>query len=177
MSPQAILPERPRQAISSTLILVRIGLGVDVKSSEGKGHASMDSTTQSLPPDLEQAMINVENSNPATIHPFSLKYNDLPPGSATFMPGERGNTTVRPFSLKYRVPSLPEPGRIIGRLIRPSRLNTAYLLTYGARHPQILRVYIHSLIITLEIESRIYLGIRPSTKFRLRHTRHVHRSQ
>ncbi|KAF9061851.1 hypothetical protein BDP27DRAFT_1428542 [Rhodocollybia butyracea] len=87
-------------AIASTLILVRIGLGVDVQPSEGKGHTNMDNRTELFAPDLEQAIINIEDSNPATIHPFSLKYNDLPPGSATFMPAEQGSTTVRPFSLK-----------------------------------------------------------------------------
>ncbi|KAF9061834.1 hypothetical protein BDP27DRAFT_313409 [Rhodocollybia butyracea] len=109
-------------AIVSTLILVRIGLGVDVQPSEGKHRTNMDPNTavESLAPDLEQAIINVEDSNSVTPHPFLLKYHDLSSG-ATFMPA--GSATVRPFSLKYQAPSpLPEPGRIIGRLIRPFSL-------------------------------------------------------
>ncbi|KAF9061850.1 hypothetical protein BDP27DRAFT_1428541 [Rhodocollybia butyracea] len=100
-------------AISSTLILVRIGLGVDAQPSEKRRTGTDNHSTELLVPDLEQANINVEDTNPAIIRPFSLKHDDLHLGSAT---------TIRPFLLKYRVPSLPEPGRIIGRLIRPFSL-------------------------------------------------------
>lgn len=78
-----------------------------MQPSEGKRRTNMDynsTAVESLAPDLEQAIINVEDSNPAAIHPFSLKYDDLSSG-ATFMPVEN-NTTIRPFSLKYRVSSL-----------------------------------------------------------------------
>ncbi|KAF9068818.1 hypothetical protein BDP27DRAFT_1421634 [Rhodocollybia butyracea] len=106
-------------AIASTLILVRIGLGVDVQPSEGPRYTYMDNASaKSLALDLERGIMNVDVSSPMTVHPFSLKYESVPSGSVTSKPADRRDT-IWSFSLKHRRPSFPEPGHIIGRLIRP----------------------------------------------------------
>ncbi|KAF9068806.1 hypothetical protein BDP27DRAFT_1363871 [Rhodocollybia butyracea] len=79
-------------AIASTLIIVRIGLGVDVQpfqfiESTHCPDMGNDSTQDSLDTlDLEQARIDMDNSGPGIINPFSLKYQDMPSGIVPPMP-------------------------------------------------------------------------------------------
>ncbi|KAF9068816.1 hypothetical protein BDP27DRAFT_1421633 [Rhodocollybia butyracea] len=108
-------------AIASTLILVRIGLGVDVQLTQFPEGTRRTNVYKESSPDLERLFM--DDSNPASIHPFSLKYHDLPSGQDTFMPVEQGDIDIRPLSVQYQAPLLPEPGRIHGCLIRPILLH------------------------------------------------------
>jgi len=87
--------------ISSTLIIVRVGLSVDVQTTCSRVATFGAATDMRTHDDLATVTVPV---NSMQISPFSLKY-DLPfaPG-AQLISGTQGNTTARPFSLKYGLP-------------------------------------------------------------------------